>query len=267
MTRAAKRKSLAESDAAPPLKKQQSSLKPAKKAAASKAKPKATAKATPKAKAPARAPTRSASSSPPSDPPLIIRTPSPFPPGRPAAAPTHIPVVSAGTLSPAIQAVIVTAVRDAIRPCLRLVGPMVNHTRACARFAAGEATVDEMNEGQEVVYRWIVRVARELGEPPVGINRETNEGAEGSVGEREAEASEESSGGEDSGEDGEHEEEEEEEGTRKPKKEGQKKRAPRRRSEAELLGPAPELTSGKRVRKPSGTAKELRRIMEWDWPM
>ena len=158
-TRASKRKRLAESDAASPPKKQRPSAKPAKKAATDKAK----AKTKSKAKAPERAPTRSASSSPPSDPPLNLRTPSPFPdraPERPAAA--------TGTLSPAIRAIINTTVREAIRPYLELVREVVDHTRAITRFAAGSATIQDVNDQLERVLRIRVRVNREFGGPPLG---------------------------------------------------------------------------------------------------
>jgi hypothetical protein len=82
------------------------------------------------------------------------------------------------------------------------VGPIANHTRACARLAAGSGTMQDVNRQQELVFRAVVRVTRELGgAPPDGI--EETDGAIALDG---------PSGREDSGE--------EDEGTRKPKKGG-----------------------------------------------
>jgi hypothetical protein len=116
--------------------------------------------------------------------------------------------------------------------------------------------MQDVNRQQELVFRTIIRVTRELGgAPPDGIE-ETN----GAV------ASEGPLGHEDSSDEG--------EGTRMPKKGGQEMKAPRRRSEAELLGPPPSVpSSGRSSRRSSiarGPTKGLKRaedIVEWDWPV
>ncbi|OSS46467.1 hypothetical protein B5807_08680 [Epicoccum nigrum] len=127
---------------------------------------------------------------------------------------------------------------------------MVAHTRACARFAAGSATSEAVDEQEARIFDTLGPLIRSYDEAQSGRFEESDESAEGPLG-----------GGE---------EEEGEEGTRKPNKKVQKKISSRRKSEVELLGPAPKVPSSRRTSNARGAAKDLKRIediVEWNWPV
>ncbi|KAF3005016.1 hypothetical protein E8E13_008866 [Curvularia kusanoi] len=181
-------------------------------------------------------------------PATVITAPSPAAPtpAVSAKAPEPTPEPHPETLSLATHASIVAAVREVILPCLDLVEPMLEHTRACAKLPAGSRS-EKMSYVDRQEAR-VLGVLADLRQQFGGVERK--EGSEVIVDEQgEVEGAEErKDGGKDargeegqSGEVGQAEETVADEEVAEPMV-AKKKKSPKRKTELELLGSPQGLT-------------------------